>query len=172
MLIKARAEDFARLREFYIYSIENTPQMKACVRWVYGLHPTDAMIKAYIDAGSMYFKEENGMIAAACALIPRQGEDYRAAFGPSALDDDEIAVVHILCVHPAFQRRGYAKGVMGEVLALSRAQGKKALRLDAIKTNTPAQKLYRSLGFTECGQQEWDTKNAGCAAFMLYELML
>ena len=72
---KAKVEDSARIKEFYRFVAENTESMDKYGRWIYGLHPTDEMIEAYISEGSMYFAEENGDISAAVAVTSYQGED-------------------------------------------------------------------------------------------------
>ena len=49
---------------------------------------------------------------------------------------------------------------------------KKALRLDALACNTPAQQLYESLGFQKRGIAHWFADNVGWTDFYLYELLL
>ena len=43
------AGDFAVVREKYIEVIEHTRDMNIYARWIYGQHPTDAVIQSYID---------------------------------------------------------------------------------------------------------------------------
>lgn len=38
--------------------------------------------------------------------------------------------------------------------------GKKAVHLDALKCNTPARRLYESLGFSPAAERNWHTKSA------------
>ena len=54
----------------------------------------------------------------------------------------------------------------------AREMGKKAVRLDALSCNLPAQKLYRSMGFAEVGTARWQSANLGWTDFVLYELFL
>lgn len=84
--------------------------------------------------------------------------------------DDEVCVVHILCVAPEFQKKGIAARTMRDVIEMSRESGKKAVRLDAMKCNTPARRLYESLGFSTAAERNWHTENAGWTDFILYEL--
>ena len=83
-----------------------------------------------------------------------------------------MAVAHILCVEPKLHRQGVAKQTMRLVMDLARSLNKKALRLDALACNTPAHRLYASLGFQCRGQQHWYADNVGWADFFLYELIL
>ncbi len=172
MLKQAIDKDFDRLTRFYRYVIANTEGMEKYARWEYGLHPTDEMLLQYIRSGAMYFCGENESISSAVAVTDRQGEDYHGAEWSFPLADDEVAVVHILCVHPDMQKCGVAKNIMGAVIELSRQMGKKAVRLDALACNTPAHRLYESLGFSRRGQKRWLTDNVGWADFELFELVL
>lgn len=46
-------EDFALVREKYREVIKHTKDMDIHARWIYGKHPTDAMLKDYIDRQEM-----------------------------------------------------------------------------------------------------------------------
>lgn len=48
----------------------------------------------------------------------------------------------------------------------------KAVRLDVLCCNTPAQQLYEGLGFERCGVQNWYASNTGDIDFYLYEYLL
>ena len=145
--------------------------MDIYARWVYGQHPTDEMIRQYIQTGTMYYCEKDGSLLSAAAVTP-QAEDYHDSAWSVSLEDDEVAVVHLLCVAPEWQGRGVARETMGLVTELSRAMGKKAVRLDALACNTPAHRLYESLGFQKRDQRRWYADNVGWTDFFLYELVL
>ena len=63
-----------------------------------------------------------------------------------------------------------AARTMRAVIEMSRESGKKAVHLDALKCNTPARRLYESLGFSPAAERNWHTENAGQTDFVLYEL--
>ena len=81
-------------------------------------------------------------------------------------------MVHLLCVAPEWQKQGLARETMGFVTELSREAEKKAVRLDALACNTPAHRLYESLGFQKRDQRRWYAENVGWTDFFLYELVL
>ena len=171
-LIRASANDFERLTDFYRYVILNTENMDIYAKWVYGQHPTDEMIQKYIDEEAMYFCEIDGSIISAVAVTAYQGEDYHGTDWALPLSDDEAAVVHILCIDPKLQKQGVAKEIMRLVIELSKSMNKKAVRLDALSCNTPAHRLYEKLGFIRKGQKHWYADNVGWTDFYLYELVL
>ena len=169
--IKATQQDFERITQFYRDVISRTEDMAVFARWEYGKHPTDVMLRGYIESGTLYLGERDGSLVSAVAVTPQQ-EDYHDTQWALPLADDEVAVVHLLCVAPDSQGKGIGHDTMQQVIARSRAAGKRAVRLDALTSNTPAHRLYESLGFCRRGQQRWYTDNVGWADFFLYELVL
>ena len=170
-LAKATEQDFQRITQFYRDVIAHTAHMDTYARWVYGKHPTDEMIRGYIRNGTMYCCEKDGSILSAVA-VTQQGEDYHGAAWSVPLEDDEVFVVHLLCVAPEWQGQCAARETMGLVTELGRNMHKKAVRLDALACNTPAHRLYESLGFQKRDQRRWYADNVGWTDFFLYELIL
>lgn len=170
-LKKAQICDFERITAFYRNAIEHPAGPSDYSRWIYGKHPTDEMIRDYLKAGAMYYLEENGAIVSAVAVTD-QAEDYHGADWQLALADGEVSVVHLLCVSPDVQRRGVGRRTMRAVMEFSRAMGKKAVRLDALSCNIPAQRLYESIGFRKRDSRQWYADNVGMAEFYLYEFVL
>ena len=171
-LIKTEEKDFPARSVFYRYVIQNTKDMEIYAKWVYGQHPTDEMIKEYMTEGAMYYCERDGEMIAAFALTPYQCKDYHDTDWQIAAADDEVSVVHILCVDPKLRKQGIAREAMRLVIGQSRIMGKKAVRLDALACNTPAHRLYESLRFQKRGQQLWYADNVGWTEFYLFEFVL
>ena len=166
---RANATDFEQLTDFYRYVAEHTKDMERYGRWVYGQHPTDEMILEYIKQEAMYLLEENGTILAAAAVTMCQGKDYHGIVWKQKVKDDEVAVVHILCVNPEYQKKKIGKWVMEECISLAEREGKRFVRLDALESNTPAHKLYEALGFQCRGKQELFAENTGWTNFLFFE---
>ena len=171
-LKQAKREDAERLEAFYKNAVADPDGMNRYTRWVYGLHPSDEMIERYVTQGAMYLLEDEQGIAAACALTPSQDESYHTDVWKQLLADEEVSVLHILCVDPARVRQGYGRAKVNAAVSLAEKCGKKALRLDALSTNVPAQRLYESLGFEKRGLTRLFTRNLGWADFCLYEMPL
>ena len=171
-LTQATPADYDRIAAFYRHVIDHTENADIYCRWKYGLHPSDGMIRDYIRDGLLYIWAEGGSILAAAAVEPQQGEDYRSTEWSLPLADEEVAVVHLLCVEPQRQKQGLAGKFMRQILDLAGRMGKKAIRLDAISCNLPAQLLYESLGFSRRGTQRWYAGNTGWIDFYLYEIIL
>ena len=172
-LFQAGEQDFLRLQEFYKNLIAKTPDMRQFCPWEYGVYPTDALLREHIDNGDLYYMERNGVILSALVLLPYQEENY-AWENPwgAALEDDQVATVHMLGVNPEMLGQGIARRSVEAAIQKAREMGKKAVRLDAFSCNLPAQKLYRSMGFAEVGTARWQSANLGWTDFVLYELFL
>lgn len=168
----ATKNDFDRLKAFYRDAILHTENIGIYAKWVYGQHPTDEMIFKYISEGNMYFCEKDGSIISAAAVTPCQGEDYHNTKQSITAADNEVSVVHILCVEPKLQKQGIARETMRNIIEMSRKTGKKAVRLDALSCNIPAHRLYYLLSFEKRGQQRWYANNVGWTDFFLFELVL
>ena len=164
------AKDFELVRQKYIDVIENTPDMSKHARWVYNQHPTDEMLKNYIENEEMYFYLDGGNIVGMIAIVMHQNDDYKKIAWERELKNDEVSPLHILAVCPEYHGKGFGAKILEEVVELSRKNGKKAVRFDAIKSNVPAQKLYEKFGFKFRGTQNLYAENTGWMDFMFYEM--
>ena len=103
------ADDLAAVREKYIEVIEHTKDMNIHARWIYGKHPTDAMLQSYIDRQEMYLFMDKQNVAGMIAVTMYQSEDYHEILWSQNLKDDEAASLHILAVVPEYQGKGVSK---------------------------------------------------------------
>ncbi|MEV6348040.1 GNAT family N-acetyltransferase [Actinoplanes sp. NPDC051851] len=72
---------------------------------------------------------------------------------PGAPGRPEMAWVHNIDVDPAFQSRGYGRGILLAIEEELRGQGVDRLGLNVFGGNTRAIRLYESLGFGVMAQQ-------------------
>ena len=166
------AGDFEVVREKYIEVIKNTKDMNIHARWIYGQHPTDSMIQSYIERKEMYLYMDGQNVAGMTAITMFQGEDYHEILWSQNLKDDEVASLHIFTVSPEYQGKGISKRMMAETISLAMEKGKKAIRLDTLASNIPAQHMYEKLGFEYRGKQNLYAENTGWTDFLYYELPL
>ena len=121
-------------------------------RWVLGAYPTRETAERALSAGSLYVLEENGSICASMIMNELQLEEYKKINWKYAADDSMVRVVHTLCIHPAFARRGYGRQMMEYAERTARDSGYQVLRIDTSADNEPAKKLYDSLGYRYAGK--------------------
>lgn len=168
-LNKTTIEEFESVIAFYDDVMERTPDIERYARWQKGKHPTSDGIRAYIEEGSMYIYKEEDAIIGAMALTMYQSEDYHAIEWSQQVADNEVAVLHILAVSPDCQGKGIGAEMVREAIRLAQEKGMKAVRLDALASNTPAHRLYKSLEFEFRGQQHLYAENTGWTDFYFFE---
>lgn len=165
-------DDFETVKAKYIDVIENTPGMKQHARWVYGQHPTDELLKSYIDSGEMYLLMDEERIAGMVSVVMHQGQDYEKILWAENLANDQVATLHLLAVCPDYRGMALGSKILEEAIGLAIENGKKALRLDALKSNLPAQRMYKRAGFSYRGKQYLFAENTGWTDFLYYEKIL
>ena len=167
-----QTKDFETVKKKYIEIIENTPEIEKHARWVYGKHPHDELLRSYIENGEMYLLMDGESIAGVTALTLYQGEDYHPVRWAEDLADDRVAVLHILAACPEYRGKGAGRKIVEEALRIAGENGKKALRLDTLKSNLPAQRMYGKLGFSYRGEQYLYAENTGWTDFLYYERII
>ena len=165
----AKKNDFETIIAFYDDVTERTPEMGTYARWQKGKHPTEEVISANINEGSMYIYHERGVIVGAMAVTMYQGEDYHTIEWSQQVPDEKVAVIHILAVSPDAQGKGIGSEMIREAIRLAQDNGMQAIRLDALASNTPAHKIYERLGFEYRGKQHLYAENTGWTDFYFFE---
>ena len=168
-LKQATPADYESVLAFYGDVMDRTPEIAHYARWQKGKHPTSEGIKAFIEEGSLYLRREKGVIIGAMALSKHQGEEYHAIAWSLNAADDEVAVIHLLAVCPDYQGAGIGSEMVLESIQLAKNHGSKAIRLDALASNTPAHRLYERLGFVNRGVQHLYAENTGWTDFYFFE---
>ena len=82
--------------------------------------------------------------------------------------DAQLLVIHALGVHPAFARRGIAQRMVQYAIGTARPQGCRALRLDVLGGNVPAERLYTGQGFARRGTVRMFYADTGWTDYGLY----
>ena len=68
-----QTDDFETVKSKYIDVIENTPDIGKYARWIYGKHPTDELLKAYINREEMYVRGK--------MILPSHGKEFFTSYG-------------------------------------------------------------------------------------------
>ena len=77
-------------------------------------------------------------------------------------------VIHALAVDPERSGTGLGKELVRFCIDTAKQSGYKAIRLDIVPTNTPAQHLYESFGFHVCGKRNSYYSDNGEDAYILW----
>jgi len=68
-------------------------------------------------------------------------------------DEGDVMQLVSLWVHPSFRRAGVAHRLVAELLTWAHSEGATTVRLDVVKDNTLARRLYERLGFHVTGTE-------------------
>ena len=171
-LRKTSIEELDQIRELYWKLLDSSPKYGQILQWKKNIYPNDGDWTAYIRKGEMYLILQETDVIGAVAVTNGQSEEYRKIHWTVKIEDQEAAVVHLLMIVPEYQGQGVATAALDEIIKLAVAKKKKAVRLDAIGTNVPAQKLYEKYGFVNCGTAQEYYESTGETEFIFYEYVL
>lgn len=164
-------EELDRVVDFYNYIIDAQEGQEFSPGWTKDVYPDRKHIEETIDAGQMYL----GLVGdeLVCAeVITGNDEIYERVKWHLDAKDEEVAVIHLLCVHPDYYGRGYARKMVRFAADLSRSVGRKVIRLDVTKGNDRARNLYLSEGFEYIGEYPVYYEDTGLADFWMLEMAL
>jgi len=151
-LREASVRDIDQIRTLYWRLLDSSPKYGQVLQWKKNIYPNDDDWKAYIVKGEMYLILQDVDVIGAVAVMNAQSKEYGKIHWKVRADDQDAAVVHLLMILPEYQGDGAATAALDEIIKLAAGKKKRAVRLDAIGTNVPAQKLYEKYGFVNCGQ--------------------
>lgn len=170
IISKATLEEYNSVRHFYHSLIEALEGTKYHPMWQKDIYPAPEELKNAIEAGELYIGRLGDRIAAAMVLNQKCNPEYDEAVWPTELNHTEFMVIHMLGVHGDFAGKGLAKEMVRFVIETVKVAGMKAIRLDVLKGNVPAERLYTSLGFVYVDTLKLFYEDTGRVDFELYEL--
>lgn len=140
--------------------------------WKKSVYPSEEFIRTSLENGELYAARLEGTMAAAMVLNHTCTPGYETIAWTVQAEPEDVSAIHALGVLPACQGKGVAGAMVREAVRLAREAGQKALRLDVLSGNLPAQKLYTAAGFQYRGTIQLFYEDTGPADFLLYELPL
>ena len=171
-ITKALPEEYPEVRKFYHSLIDAIQDAQYRPMWQKDIYPAPEDLRSAIGEGTLFIGRCGERIAGAMVVNQKYNEEYRHAAWPSALDEGEFLVIHMLGVHSDFTGRGFAKQLVRYALDMAAETGFKAIRLDVLKGNLPANRLYESFGFSYIETMKMFYEDTGWMEFDLYELQL
>ena len=99
-------------------------------------------------------------------------ESYREYSWPTAAADFEVTVIHALGVDPEKAGTGYGRKMVEYAIDTARLNRQKVIRLDVLKGNVPAERLYSGIGFRYLHTLPMYYADTGWTDFELYEYVL
>lgn len=171
ILRKAEMNELDALYDFFDEIIAAQDDAPESAKWTKDVYPTRQDLQTAIEEGEMIVGMVGDRIACA-QVISGNDEIYNDVVWPTEADPSEVSVLHLLCVHPDFYGRGYARQLIRYAIDYNRKLGRKVIRLDVIKGNGRAEKLYTSEGFVFVEERKIYYADTGLDYYRLLEYVL
>lgn len=166
---KAVSSDYPKVLDFYWRLIDVMPQLPYSPKWTKDVYPTKEEIRNYLERGELYLAEKEEMIVSSMAVTCSTNDGYDKVSWPSGCKEEEVNYLHLLGVSVFAMQQGIGKQMVQKALAVAKENGAKAMRLDVVEGNLPAEKLYLSQSFQFAGRNLLYYEDTGWCYFRLYE---
>ncbi len=168
-IVPAVIDDLDGIWQLYVDVCAQQEHDEYTPGWTLGVYPAREEIVQFIAAGELYKAVLNGKLVGAVVLVGHDDEEYAKVPWPTPAKPDEVAAVHLLCVHP--QARGQQLGLaLAQVaVGLARRAGKKAVHLDVYPGNLAASRIYEAVGFVFVCNFDITYEDVGTLSFEMYE---
>lgn len=131
-------------------------------------YPTKELIAKEIDTGKLFTILKSKKLIVSFVL-----DDYLDdCWKPMGWSEDNFLGLHLVAVHPAYQRQGYGKKVLKFSENFAKVNNYKCIRLDVLSKNDSALNLYKKNGYKKVGELNFDFKPEGFQIYYCYEKLL
>ena len=151
MIRRAAAADIDAVYGIYSEILKNEREGVCYTQWREGLYPTRETAERAVAAGTMYVLEDGGEILASVILNSHQPVEYYEIPWLYPASDEDVLVIHTLCVAPGAAGRGVATRMVDFATGFALGGGKHVIRLDTNVKNSPARSLYEKHGYRLAG---------------------
>lgn len=170
---RANPEEYDSIRSFYHTLIDDMQDAVYHPGWQKDIYPDPGELRAELTEGNLYCGYSDGEIICAMAVNHKfQDDAYAKAAWEVESSAEEILVIHMLGVAAKHAGKGYAKQMVRFVIGMAEKLGMKAVRLDVMKGNLPAERLYPAMGFLYRNTVPMFYPDVGWMEFELYEYVV
>ena len=172
MIAQAGPDQYESVRAFYHALIDAIALLPYGAGWKKDIYPSKEMLRDAAGAGELFIATDSGKIIGAMVVNHECNEGYREYKWPTEAEDSEVTVIHALGVHPDYSGKGVARQMVRFVIEKAGSEGQKVIRLDVLKGNLPAEKLYKRIGFKYLHTLNMFYEDTGWTDYELYEYPL
>lgn len=168
-IVKAVINDYPTVRAFYYALTDEMEHAEFSPGWIRDVYPTQEYLKDSIRKGELYIGRCGEEIAACMVVNHNYNEAYRQVKWSVEAEDSRVLVIHALGVRRKFSGKGLAKQLVQEVIDMAEKSGIRALRLDVLKGNLPAEKVYLKMGFRYVDTLQMYYEDTGTTDYEVFE---
>lgn len=166
---KAEKYEYEKVLSFYYDVIELEKDLPYGPMWTKGVYPTDEMIHELVENEVMYVGLVDGRIVSAMALNSEVVEGYDKVSWKVDAGWEEVFVLHLFGILPEYRRKGVSRAMLSYADDEASRYGKKAIRLDVLAGNLPAEKLYPGCGYMYIETADVHYEDTGWDRFLMFE---
>jgi len=163
---KAGPQDLDAVTELYGAVCDDLADKPYNPGWRRDGFPCRENAEEYLAADGLYLARAGGRLAGTVGLTESPSAEENRPGG------DGILYLHVVAVHPDWQRRGVGSALLGFAAGEAAERGAKALRLYVWEGNGPAVQAYEKYGFVRLGKEDIGLGEFGLEWFYLYEKRL
>lgn len=166
---RAAVQELDAVHKFYDDLIDEMINWEYPSGWTKGIYPSRRHIEGWLNAQTLWVADDGGeiigaMIADHCGFDSYENADWAFDATP-----EEVLIVHALGVKPSLQKKGIGGMLVEKLKDIARDEGLKAVRLDVVFGNPPADRLYMRHGFKYTGEVKMWYPELGWSHFNTYE---
>ncbi len=169
---KATLDEFLSVRAFYHEMTDWLETAAYGPGWKKDIYPSPEDLIEALTLGELWVYDYDGGYIASMIVNSRSQEEYSRVKWEIDASQDEVLLIHALGVMPQYHGKGIASEMVKHAITLAKAQNKKAMRLDVLAGNLPAEKLYPKFDFKLIDTLEMFYEDTGLTLYKLYELAL
>ena len=152
----AQADELDQVCRFYGEICAAQDPSTGAPGWDMEYYPDREELRTHIERGELYLNRRDGRIAA--AMVLKKAE--------------EASELHLFAVHPDFRGKRISDEMLARAFSLARRNGAASLKLDVVRGNAPAVRLYERTGFQKTGGYTAHFERSGDIDFDQYEYNL
>lgn len=168
----ADSGDYSRVRDFYYVMTDELEHAEYSPDWKKDIFPSQEYLRSAIENRELYLGETDGRIVSCMVINHAYSEGYQAVGWSVDADDSEVLILHLLGVLPQYSGQGIARQMIRRVIEIARENRLKAIRLDVIEGNLPAEITYKKIGFQYLETIRLYYEDTGWANFKMFEYVL
>lgn len=168
-IVPATIDDLDAIWQLYVDVCAQQERDEYTPGWTIGIYPTHDDVAQFIAAGELHKAVLNGQLVGAMVLVGHDDEEYTEVPWPTQAAPDEVAAIHLLCVHPKVRGQQLGLALTQVAVGLARWAGKKAVHLDVYPGNRAASRIYEKAGFVYVCNFDFTYEDVGTLSFEMYE---
>lgn len=169
---QATENEYFSIRSFYHNMIDmmKDSEYKPCQEKE--IYPSDEYLRDSLVNNELWVCKFEKEIAAAMVVNHKNNDGYKNVKWLVEAEQNDVLIVHALGVMPTYQGKGIAGTMVKKVIDLAEKTNQRAIRLDVLGGNIPAEKLYIKHGFKYIDTVKMFYEDTGWTDFKLFEYLI